>query len=164
MARIALCIGVLLVGCGGSVWIEMRRSRSLFLGADATEVQIRVQRSSTWQITYYAPGSPATWHSDVARQLEANGWGTLDMPAYGGLSRTYTHVVSFGVVEIWVWAHLTLNPLQPHNAHILVRRSIALPRLSGCAAVVRMLKPCRAVESEYRSALRNGLARAMGLL
>ncbi len=89
-------------------------------------VQLRPQGWNVWQVTYNVPDAPTTWYSDVTDKLEAHGWQSLDTPAYGALSRTYTHGVSCGVVELSVWVHFSFNPFQPRVARILIRHSLAL--------------------------------------
>jgi hypothetical protein len=82
---------------------------------------------NTWQISYQAPGSLTTWSTDVANQLEAQHWNSLDHVEYGSLSPTYSRAVTLGFGEVWEWAYLTFDPLRPHVAQIKVRRWIVIP-------------------------------------
>jgi hypothetical protein len=99
-----------------------------FLVPQAADVEIGRVGWNEWQISYYAPGSPTTWHTDVAHQLEAQHWSSPDRVAYGSLSRTYSRASSLGFVELWEWAYFTFTPARPHDARILVRRWIAISR------------------------------------
>lgn len=116
-----------LVACGGTGYLTTRPPVGQFLAPGATHVQITALGWNEWQISYRAPGSPTTWYTDVPRQLEARRWSSQDRVEYGSLTRTYTHVVSLGLCELWEWAFLAFDPLHPHDAQIKVRRWIAFP-------------------------------------
>lgn len=119
----------LLMACGWGIWVVARPSPALFVVSAATQLHITGPGWGTWQITYHAPGSPTTWYTDVAHQLETNHWSSKDLASYGALSRSYTQVVSFGIGELWQRTTLTVDPLQPQIAHITVRRDIVMPWL-----------------------------------
>jgi hypothetical protein len=129
MGRLIAVFGVFLAVTGAAVggWVVARPRLALFLSTGAREVEMTALSWNHWQISYQAPGSPTTWYTDVAHQLEANDWSSLDRVEYGSLSRTYSRAVSFGVFELWEWAHLTFDPLQPRVAQITVRRWVAVP-------------------------------------
>jgi hypothetical protein len=129
MHRIFLgfCLLLLLLSCGIGSKMAMRPRVELFLVPGATGVEISRMGWNEWQISYYAPGSPTTWSSDVAHQLEAQHWSSPDRVEYGSLSRTYNYASSLGCIELWEWAYLTFEPSRPHAAKIRVRRWIAIP-------------------------------------
>jgi hypothetical protein len=133
MGRRIAVVGLLimLVACviGGSV--AARPSPTLFVVPGARDVEMRAQGLGTWQISYHAPGSPTTWYTDVAHNLEAQHWNSPDRVEYGSLTRTYSHAVALGFGELWEWAYLTFDPFTPHIAQIKVRRWIALPWWRG---------------------------------
>jgi hypothetical protein len=120
---------LLLMACGWGIWVVVRPSPALFVVPAATQLHITELGWRTWQITYHAPGTPTTWYGDVARQLEANDWSSQDHRAYGALSSSYIHTLSFGIGELWQRAYLTFDPLQPQIAHINVRHDIVIPWL-----------------------------------
>ena len=120
---------LVLMACGWGIWVVARPSPRLFVVPAATQLHITEPEWGIWQISYHAPGSPTTWYTDVASQLEANDWSSQDQPAYGALSRSYTQVVSFGIGELWQRASLTVDPHRPQIAHINVRRDIVIPWL-----------------------------------
>jgi hypothetical protein len=124
-------LGVLLTLAAGSAgtWAATQQMRARFIVSDATNIQEVTRGWGEWQITYRAPGVPATWLTNVSRQLEAQRWSSPDRTGYGGLTRSYSHAVQFGPCELWEWVYLTFDPLQPHIAQITVRRAIAFPWL-----------------------------------
>jgi len=128
MGRIVAVFGILvtLAACGIGGWAAARPSLALFVVPGATNIQVVMLRWGEWQINYDAPGSPTTWYSDVAAQLEAHHWSSLDRAEYGALSRTYSRVVPLGFGELWEWAYLTFDPRRPNIAQIKVRRWIAI--------------------------------------
>ena len=128
MKRILALFSVLIAlgGCGIGGWVAVRPSLALFIVPNATDIQMVSQGWGAWQIRYYAPGSPTTWHIDVAKQLEAQHWSSPDRVEYGALSRTYSRASLFGFGALWEWAYLTVDPLRPHVAHINVQRWIAI--------------------------------------
>ena len=98
---IILSLLLLLLSCGIGGRMAMRPLVELFLVPGATNVEIRTLGWNEWQISYYAPGSPTTWSSDVAHQLEAQHWSSPDRVEYGSLSRTYNHASPLGYIELW---------------------------------------------------------------
>lgn len=126
MGRIVIILSLLmtLVVCGGGGWLVSRPPLALVVVPGATAIQVDRQAWNEWQISYHAPGSPTTWFSDVGRQLEAHQWHSLASIQYGSLTNIYSHAVSLGVVDLWEWVYLAFDPLQPHRAHIRVRRWI----------------------------------------
>jgi hypothetical protein len=129
MIRSIAVVGLLflLLECGGGGWVAASSSLALFVVPDATKVQVARLGWDEWQISYHAPGSPTTWYTDIADQLEAQQWRSLDRMEYGALTRTYSHALSFEFCELWEWSHLHVDPLRPHVAQITVRRWIAVP-------------------------------------
>jgi hypothetical protein len=128
MGRIAavFCVLIMLL-VSGAGWITARPSLAPFLVPGATNVQVVPLGWGTWQFSYDVAGSPTTWYTDIPRQLEAQRWSSMDRVEYGAMTRTYNRTVSFGVCELWEWAFLTFDPLQPNVAHIIVRRWVAIP-------------------------------------
>jgi hypothetical protein len=118
---------VLLISCGAGGRIALQESIRPFLVRGAKDIQVSTVRWNEWQIRYYAPGSPTTWHTDVSMQLETKHWNRADPIDYGGLNRTYSRRVAIGFGEVWEWAFLTFEPSHPRDARILVRRWLALP-------------------------------------
>jgi hypothetical protein len=129
MIRIIAVFGVLLIllGCSGAGWVAASSPLALFVVPDATDIQVVRQGWAEWQISYDAPSSPTTWYTDIADQLEAQHWGSLDRVEYGSLTRTYSRALSFGFCELWEWSYLHLDPLRPQVAQIKVRRWIVIP-------------------------------------
>ncbi len=125
IAVLSLFITLTAAGAGG--WALAQPRLAPFLSTDARAVEIRTLSWNHWQISYRAPGSPTTWYTDVAHQLEANGWSSQDRAEYGSLSRVYIRAVSFSVFEVWEWTYLTFDPLQPTMARIRVRQWITIP-------------------------------------
>ncbi len=129
MGRIFAVFGVLmtLAACGVGGWVAARPPMKLLLVPGARDVEVMALGWGTWQISYYAPGAPTTWYTDVAHQLEAQHWSSLDQVAYAPLTRIYSRAVSFGFCDLWEWTYLTFDPLRPHSAQIKVRRWVAFP-------------------------------------
>ena len=128
MRRILALFGVLITlgACGIGVWVAARPPLALFLVPDATDIQVVAYGWGAWQIRYQAPGSPTTWYTDIGHQLDAEHWSSLDRVAYAPLTRTYSHVVSFGCCELGERAYLSFDPLRLHVAQINVRRWLAI--------------------------------------
>ena len=118
---------LMLVGCGGGGWVAAYSPLAPFVVPDATDIQLARLGWDEWQISYHAPGSPTTWYTDIAYDLEAQHWRSLDRVEYGSLTRTYSRALSFGFGELWEWSYLRFDPLRPHEAQIKVRRWIAIP-------------------------------------
>jgi hypothetical protein len=131
LGRLLARVGVLLTLAVGSAggWAATQQVRAHFIVPDATDIQEVTRGWDEWQIRYQVPGVPTTWLTDVSRQLEAQRWGSSDRAGYGGLTRNYSRAVRFGPCELWEWAFLTFDPLQPHIAQITVRRAIVFPWL-----------------------------------
>jgi hypothetical protein len=128
MRRIFALFGMLLMlACGIGGWVAAHPPLVLFTVPQATDVQVATKGWNEWQIRYHAPGSPTTWYTDIAHQLEAQHWSSPDRVEYGSLTRTYSHGLSFGFCELWEWAYLTFDPLRPHIAQIKLRRWVAIP-------------------------------------
>lgn len=128
MRRNSILLGlVAIMFCGLAGWRVMHPTLSLFVAPGAIALEITAVGWNTWQIHYHAQGKPTSWYTDIADRLERQGWHTADRAEYGALSRTYSRAISFGVGELWEWASLTFDPLQPEEARITVRRWIALP-------------------------------------
>ena len=129
MVRICALCGVLLMlaVCGVTAWVAPQPPLALFSVPGATDIRVVRQGWGAWQISYRAPGAPATWPSDVAGRLEAQHWSSPDRAEYGALTRTYNHALRLRVCELWEWAYLTFDPLRPHDAQITVRRWIVFP-------------------------------------
>jgi hypothetical protein len=129
MGRIAavVCVLITLVVGGGGGWIVARPSLAPFLAPGATNVQMVPLGWGTWQLSYDVSGSPTTWYTDIPYQLEAQHWSSIDRVEYGAMARTYNRTVSLRVCELWEWAFLTFDPLQPNVAHIIVRRWVVIP-------------------------------------
>ena len=120
------CLLLLLLSCGIGSRMAIRPRVELFLVPGATGVEISRLGWNEWQISYYAPGSPTTWSTDVAHQLELQHWASQDRVEYGALSRTYNRASSPGIIELWEWAYFTFEPSKPRDAKIRVRRWIAI--------------------------------------
>jgi hypothetical protein len=133
MGRIFAVVGVLmmLAACGVGRWVAVRPPMKLLVVPGARDVEVVALGWGAWQIRYQAPGAPTTWYTDVAHQLEAQHWSSLDQVAYAPLTRTYSRVVSLGFCDLWEWAYLTFDPLSPHIARINVRRWLAIPWWPG---------------------------------
>lgn len=127
MRRSVAVVGVLmlLAACSGAGLMTTRPAVEQFLVPGATNVQVIPVGWNEWQISYHSPGSPTSWYTDVAQQLEAQHWSSPDHVAYGSLTRTYSHAISLGCCELWEWAFLTFDPLRPRDAQIRVRRWVA---------------------------------------
>ena len=128
MKRILALFSVLIAlgACGIGGWVAARPSLALFIVPEATDVKVATLGWNERQIRYHAPGSPTTWYSDVAKQLEAQHWSSPDRVEYGALSRTYSRASLFGFGTLWEWAYLTFDPLRPHVAQIKVRRVLSI--------------------------------------
>ena len=124
MARIFALLSLLLAlaACSVGGWSIAHPPVALFVVPGATDLQVASLGWNEWQIRYRAPGSPTTWYTDVAHQLEEQHWSSMDRVEYGSLTRTYSRVVSFEFGELWEWAYLTFDPVRPHVAQIKVRR------------------------------------------
>src|SRR5206468_3107093 len=106
MHRIFMIFGllVLLISCAIGGTMAIRPRVELFLVPSATDVEMNRLGWNEWKISYYAPGSPTTWSTDVAHQLESQHWSSQDRAEYGSLSRTYSRASSLGCIELWEWA------------------------------------------------------------
>jgi hypothetical protein len=128
MRRICALFAVLLtLACGVGGWVAAGPQLTLLVVPDATDIRVARLGWNEWQISYRAAGSPTTWHSDVAHQLEAQHWSSPDRVEYAPFNRIYSRAVSFGFGELWEWAFLTFDPRRPHDVQIKVRRWIAIP-------------------------------------
>jgi hypothetical protein len=112
---------LILAVCSTGVWGVTRLPTAPFPASGATDITVAVLGWNAWQISYYAS-------ADVIEQLQAQGWNSPDHRQYGALSRTYTRASSFGAGELWEWAFVWHDPLEPQMAHIRVRRWIDFPR------------------------------------
>lgn len=131
MHRILASLGLLmaLLSCRLGDTIARTVPVEPFLVPGAQNVGITALKWNEWRLSYWAPGSPTTWYTDVAHQLEAQHWTSLDRVEYGSLTRTYSRASSFGSGEVWEWAYLYFDPLRPHDVQIRVRRWFAIPWL-----------------------------------
>lgn len=122
-------VGVLLAlsGCSIGCWYAIHPTFALFVAPGATNISITRLGWNVWQLGYHATGAPTTWSTDVGQQLEVHHWNGPDKAAYGALTRTYSRATQFGACELWVWAYLTFDPLQPQKARSIVRWEIVLP-------------------------------------
>jgi hypothetical protein len=118
---------LMLAVCAVGSWGAIRPPLALLVVPGATDIQVARRGWNAWQMSYHAPAVPTTWSSAVVQQLEAQHWASPDQVGYGALSRSYSREVSFGVGELWEWTYLTVDPLRPQLAQILVRRWIAFP-------------------------------------
>ena len=103
MGRIFALLSLLLalVACSVGGWSIAHPPLALFVVPDATDIQVAALGWNEWQIKYQAPSSPTTWYTDVAHQLEAQHWSSMDRVEYGSLTRTYSRAVSFEFGELW---------------------------------------------------------------